>query len=62
MQDTKRAGEIMVDNLLQQIRGEPTGSAMLPTRLIVRQSCGARLAQVSAPALRSIGRAGSRSR
>jgi DNA-binding LacI/PurR family transcriptional regulator len=38
LQDTKQAGEILVDNLLRLIRGEPAESAMLPARLIVRRS------------------------
>jgi len=38
LQDTKLAGEILVDNLLALIRGEPAESAMLPARLIVRKS------------------------
>jgi DNA-binding LacI/PurR family transcriptional regulator len=38
LQDTKLAGEILVDNLLQLIRGEPAESAMLPAKLIVRKS------------------------
>jgi DNA-binding LacI/PurR family transcriptional regulator len=38
LQDTKLAGEILVDNLLQLIRGEPAESAMLPARLVVRKS------------------------
>ena len=41
MQDTKRAGELLVENLLTQIRGEPVTSTMLPTRIAVRRSCGA---------------------
>jgi DNA-binding LacI/PurR family transcriptional regulator len=41
MQDTKRAGEMLVETLLQQIRGEPANSRMLPTRVVVRRSCGA---------------------
>lgn len=40
-QDTKRAGEVLVDVLLRQLRGEPVASLMLPTRVIVRRSCGA---------------------
>jgi len=40
-QDTKLAGEKLVDALLAQINGEPTGSLMLPTQLVIRQSCGA---------------------
>jgi DNA-binding LacI/PurR family transcriptional regulator len=38
LQDTKLAGEILVDNLLQLIRGESAESAMLPARLVVRKS------------------------
>lgn len=40
-QDTKSAGELLVKSLLQQIRREPVSSVMLPTKLIVRASCGA---------------------
>ncbi|MBB5207639.1 LacI family DNA-binding transcriptional regulator [Chiayiivirga flava] len=40
-QDTKRAGEILVERLLQQIRGEAARSEMLPAQVIVRRSCGA---------------------
>lgn len=39
-QDTKRAGEVLVDVLLRQIRGEPVSSQMLPARVVVRRSCG----------------------
>lgn len=42
LQDTKRAGEVLVDLLLAQIRGEAIASAMLPASVIVRRSCGAR--------------------
>jgi DNA-binding LacI/PurR family transcriptional regulator len=41
-QDYKRAGEVLVDSLLKQIRNEPATTAVLPAKLIVRQSCGAR--------------------
>jgi DNA-binding LacI/PurR family transcriptional regulator len=41
-QDTRQAGEILVERLLQQIRGEPAESIMLPAKVIVRRSCGAR--------------------
>ena len=41
MQDTRLAGEVLVDTLLQSIRGEPGHNRTLPTRLIVRRSCGA---------------------
>jgi len=41
VQDTKLAGEILVDRVLRQIRGEPAESAMLPAKLVIRRSCGA---------------------
>jgi DNA-binding LacI/PurR family transcriptional regulator len=40
-QDYKRAGEVLVDSLLQQIRNEKATTAVLPAKLVVRQSCGA---------------------
>lgn len=40
-QDYRSAGEVLVDSLLSQIRNEAALSAVLPARLIVRQSCGA---------------------
>ncbi len=40
-QDYKRAGEVLVDSLLKQIRNERASTAALPAKLIVRQSCGA---------------------
>ncbi len=40
-QDTKRAGELLVETLIHQIRNEPTHSVMLPARMVVRRSCGA---------------------
>jgi len=40
-QNTRLAGEVLVDTLLRQIRGEPADGRMLPTRLVVRRSCGA---------------------
>ena len=40
-QNTRLAGEVLVDTLLQQIRAEPAEGRMLPTRLVVRRSCGA---------------------
>jgi DNA-binding LacI/PurR family transcriptional regulator len=39
-QDYKLAGEVLVDSLLKQIRNEAADTAVLPARLIVRQSCG----------------------
>ncbi len=41
VQNTKLAGEILVDRLLKQIRSEPAESAMLPAELVIRRSCGA---------------------
>ncbi|NUR23269.1 LacI family DNA-binding transcriptional regulator [Frateuria sp.] len=38
LQDTRRAGEVLVDSLLKMIRGEPAQSVMLPVKLMVRQS------------------------
>ncbi|MEO8671610.1 MAG: LacI family DNA-binding transcriptional regulator [Tahibacter sp.] len=43
LQDTKRAGELLVESLLRRIRGEEVGSIMLPARLAIRRSCGASL-------------------
>jgi DNA-binding LacI/PurR family transcriptional regulator len=40
-QDYKKAGEVLVDSLLQQIRNEKATAAVLPAKLVVRQSCGA---------------------
>jgi DNA-binding LacI/PurR family transcriptional regulator len=40
-QDTHRAAEILIDNLLRLIRDEPVVSTMIGPRLIVRDSCGA---------------------
>ena len=39
-QDTKRAGELLVETLLHLIKGEPASSVMLPARVVVRRSCG----------------------
>jgi DNA-binding LacI/PurR family transcriptional regulator len=39
-QNTQRAGEILVDALLRQIRDEPVESQMIPASLIVRKSSG----------------------
>jgi DNA-binding LacI/PurR family transcriptional regulator len=38
MQDTGRAGELLVETLLRQIAGEPATNSVIPTRLIVRKS------------------------
>lgn len=40
-QDFALAGEALVAALIATLRGEPAPSVALPTRLIVRQSCGA---------------------
>jgi DNA-binding LacI/PurR family transcriptional regulator len=39
-QDYRRAGEVLVDALLKQIRSEKTDTTALPARLIVRKSSG----------------------
>jgi DNA-binding LacI/PurR family transcriptional regulator len=41
MQDTRLAGEALVDGLLRSVHGEPAENKVLPTRLVVRRSCGA---------------------
>jgi DNA-binding LacI/PurR family transcriptional regulator len=41
MQDTRRAGQALVETLLKLIDDEPATSTVLPARLVVRQSCGA---------------------
>ncbi len=38
MQDTRQAGEMLVDSLLGLIRGEPVESEVLPVKLMVRRS------------------------
>jgi DNA-binding LacI/PurR family transcriptional regulator len=39
-QDTRRAGEALVETLLTLIRGEPASNTVFPARLMIRQSCG----------------------
>ena len=39
-QNTRLAGEVLVETLLRQIRDEPAEARMLPARLVVRRSCG----------------------
>jgi DNA-binding LacI/PurR family transcriptional regulator len=39
-QDTERAAEMLVDNLLRLITGETVDSALIEPRLVVRTSCG----------------------
>jgi DNA-binding LacI/PurR family transcriptional regulator len=41
MQDTRLAGEALVDTLLRSVHGEPAENKVLPTRLVIRRSCGA---------------------
>jgi DNA-binding LacI/PurR family transcriptional regulator len=38
MQDTRRAGELLVETLLRQITGEAASNSVIPTRLVVRKS------------------------
>jgi DNA-binding LacI/PurR family transcriptional regulator len=38
MQDTRRAGELLVETLLRQISGEGASNSVIPTRLVVRKS------------------------
>lgn len=42
-QDTKLAGDLLVDNLIKLIEGRPVESTLVPPRLIVRASCGSQL-------------------
>lgn len=41
-QDTKEAGEILVNSLLKLIAGEKVDHYLMPVDLVIRQSCGAR--------------------
>lgn len=41
MQDPRLAGRKLVETLIGRIREQPVGSALLPTKLVVRRSCGA---------------------
>lgn len=43
MQDTRRAGQALVDTLLALIGGQPVNNLILPATLVRRQSCGAPL-------------------
>ena len=45
LQDTKLAGEKLVDTLIREIRGESAVSEVLTPTLVVRRSCGAGLAR-----------------
>lgn len=40
-QDTRRAGELLVDTLIKLVHGEPVDGCTLPARLVIRRSCGA---------------------
>ncbi len=40
VQDTQRAGQLLVEAVISQLLGKPVGSQMLPTRLMVRKSSG----------------------
>ena len=40
VQDTSKAGELLVQALLQQVREQPAQSAMLQPALVVRASSG----------------------
>jgi DNA-binding LacI/PurR family transcriptional regulator len=39
------AGELLVESLLKKVNGEPVESMLLPAKLIVRGSCGAKPAK-----------------
>jgi len=41
-QDTRKASEAMIDNLLKMIAGEAVSSPLVPISLVVRGSCGGR--------------------
>jgi DNA-binding LacI/PurR family transcriptional regulator len=38
VQDTRRAGELLVETLLRQVGGEQSGNVVIPTKLVVRKS------------------------
>jgi len=38
MQDTRRAGQLLVETLLRQIAGDPATNSVIPTRLVIRKS------------------------
>lgn len=42
-QDTKLAGEVLVETLINRIHGHTVETTMLPVELIVRESCGSKL-------------------
>ena len=45
-QNTRLAGEVLVDTLLRQIKGERAEARILPARLVVRRSCGSAVTEV----------------
>lgn len=42
-QDTKKAGEVLVTNLIKQINNEPAEGEVIPAKLVIRESCGSKL-------------------
>ncbi|MDE2183690.1 MAG: LacI family DNA-binding transcriptional regulator [Alphaproteobacteria bacterium] len=40
-QDTRLAGEVLVNTLMKLMRGEDAEDTVLPTKLVIRESCGA---------------------
>src|SRR5688572_5671787 len=38
VQDTRRAGELLVESLLSQLTGEPVANRVIPTTLVIRKS------------------------
>jgi DNA-binding LacI/PurR family transcriptional regulator len=46
-QNTGLAGELLVESLLKKVNGEPVESMLLPAKLIVRGSCGAKASKTS---------------
>ena len=38
MQDTRRAGDLLVETLLRQIAGDSAANSVIPTRLVIRKS------------------------
>ena len=46
-QNTRLAGEVLVETVLSRIRDEPTEARVLPARLVVRRSCGARAPELT---------------
>jgi alanine racemase len=41
-QDSAVAGQLLVDKLVEMIRGEPVTNTFIQTKLVVRESCGAK--------------------